>query len=502
MSNANITIIQYNYEDQLIQEEMLQDIINNGVYETNLTPGKYKIIVQKFGFTEVDMDYVFKFGNQELKLPLAQKLQVSEEEKLKNTYKNNSINQESVQKNRVRPTSGRPQSSNSQQGGQKNTNEQKNMPVRPSSANKILNIQVYEAGNFQQVIQNCSIKVFFYFNILKQIKFNQRLLIKEDKQQKKSLMNTDSAVQFQMDFSKEFQKQNMKVKNMQYIFINQKKDYMKIVEEYGHNKMDLNKMTELSFPLIRKPETDNEVNILVLTDTDKQILNMNVINPKNEIIQNTKGEVLIEPNAEQCSILIKINKIKQQNGIYRIFANVNDIDYLSPSSVKLYIITQKNMHFVEVPKTHPLGLSKNIYWDIGVVCAPTGDFIEINACTSQEIKKDMYLYQYKKLIDFLYNSKQIDTKSILGFNKSDKDNDVLQIQGDTFVKKEKIEQSLEKYIDKNAKGIEHLINSALNTNGLYSYNKLKAKLDSIKYPVNFGNLDQLHEEEDEEDEML
>jgi hypothetical protein len=33
--------------------------------------------------------------------------------------------------------------------------------------------------------------------------------------------------------------------------------------------MDLNKMTELSFPLIKKPETDNEVNILVLTDTDK-----------------------------------------------------------------------------------------------------------------------------------------------------------------------------------------------------------------------------------------
>ena len=73
---------------------------------------------------------------------------------------------------------------------------------------------------------------------------------------------------------------------------------MKIVEEYGQNKMDLNKMTELSFPLIKKPETDNEVNILVLQDNDRRVMTMNIINPKNEIVSKSKGEILIEQNVE------------------------------------------------------------------------------------------------------------------------------------------------------------------------------------------------------------
>jgi len=77
--------------------------------------------------------------------------------------------------------------------------------------------------------------------------------------------------------------------------------------------------------------------------------------------------------------LVKINKVKETKGVYRIFAKVHDISLLSPSFVKFYVITSTNsMNFVEVPKNHPNLGGNEIYWDIGVLLVPEGKFMEIN----------------------------------------------------------------------------------------------------------------------------
>lgn len=44
--------------------------------------------------------------------------------------------------------------------------------------------------------------------------------------------------------------------------------FLTIKEEYGPNAMNLNVMKDITFPLIRKPETDNEVNLLMQADVD------------------------------------------------------------------------------------------------------------------------------------------------------------------------------------------------------------------------------------------
>jgi hypothetical protein len=54
--------------------------------------------------------------------------------------------------------------------------------------------------------------------------------------------------------------------------------YFEIVEDYGPNKLNLYSMKDLSFPLIRKPQTSNELHIMVLT-IGKKSMSLNVICP-------------------------------------------------------------------------------------------------------------------------------------------------------------------------------------------------------------------------------
>lgn len=56
-------------------------------------------------------------------------------------------------------------------------------------------------------------------------------------------------------------------------------EYFKIIEDYGPNKLNLYTMKELSFPLIKKPNTPNEIHIMVLTCLGKKTMNLNVICP-------------------------------------------------------------------------------------------------------------------------------------------------------------------------------------------------------------------------------
>lgn len=51
------------------------------------------------------------------------------------------------------------------------------------------------------------------------------------------------------------------------------------MEDYGPNKLNLYTMKELSFPLIKKPNTPNEIHIMVLTYLGKKTMNLNVICP-------------------------------------------------------------------------------------------------------------------------------------------------------------------------------------------------------------------------------
>lgn len=78
------------------------------------------------------------------------------------------------------------------------------------------------------------------------------------------------------------------------------------MEDYGPTTMNINVMKDLSFPLIRKPEKDNEVNLLMLTDADRKIMTLNVITPdgitivpsKKEVNEKDKKEVVINDDPE------------------------------------------------------------------------------------------------------------------------------------------------------------------------------------------------------------
>lgn len=63
------------------------------------------------------------------------------------------------------------------------------------------------------------------------------------------------------------------------IIEDEKGEYFKIIEDYGPNKLNLYAMKELSFPLIKKPNTPNEINIMVLTCIGKKTISLNVICP-------------------------------------------------------------------------------------------------------------------------------------------------------------------------------------------------------------------------------
>lgn len=87
----------------------------------------------------------------------------------------------------------------------------------------------------------------------------------------------------------------------------------------------------------------------------------------------------------------------------------------------------------------PKGFSEEPkFWDIGVVCgtatdeywlAPNVVFLEMNTPTSIEVSRDKYLKDYQELLNFLKNSKNMDLKTILGFNDKEK----LEVSGDVFV---------------------------------------------------------------------
>lgn len=121
-------------------------------------------------------------------------------------------------------------------------------------------------------------------------------------------------------------------------------------------------------------------------------------------------------------------------------------------------------------------------------------FFEIMAFTTDEIGQNTYLSEYQTLLKYIHNSKS-DIKTLLGFKEKGK----IEKNGDIYVTKETIYSSLDKY------GLEinecdHLINSALSHNGLYSYNALARKLSNLQPPFKF--VEEEYTEDEGEDEYL
>ena len=177
-------------------------------------------------------------------------------------------------------------------------------------------------------------------------------------------------------------------------------------------------------------------------------------------------------------------------GIYRIYLNILSPNFLDNNAIKVYAVTMTELHMIEVPQA--MGNAKN-FWDLGFISAPYDDFVEINCITDESITRDLYLKEYQSLIKFLGNSKSIDLKNILGFNHKDR----IDVKGDTMIQKNRILSSLENY-NFDPKNIDHLIASA-NKNGLYSFQKLKQKLERIKPEIQFYG-GALHDDDDDDEE--
>jgi hypothetical protein len=82
----------------------------------------------------------------------------------------------------------------------------------------------------------------------------------------------------------------------------------------------------------------------------------------------------------------------------------------------------------------------------------------------------------------------------------------MELQDDILVKKEVILESLETYsFIGNNSSIEHLLSSAIQLNGLYSYNKLNNKFNSVKPPFDWideGKASRQAEDDSEEDVQI
>lgn len=153
--------------------------------------------------------------------------------------------------------------------------------------------------------------------------------------------------------------------------------YFPIVEDYGtaQSKMNLYQLRELSFPLIKKPSDANSVQILVQTNVEMMPIDLKLISPDNLLINDNDATVSYDYNEDSGCLKITINQIHcifvcnhliiVKRGVYRIFADILEPEFLHPQTLKLYIITTKELKLVDVPK----GFSEEPkFWDIGVVC--------------------------------------------------------------------------------------------------------------------------------------
>ena len=87
--------------------------------------------------------------------------------------------------------------------------------------------------------------------------------------------------------------------------------FFSIIEEYGtsQSKMNLYQLRELSFPLIRKPSDANSVQILVQTNVEMMPIDLKLISPDNQLINDDDAFVSYNYNEDSGCLKITINQI-------------------------------------------------------------------------------------------------------------------------------------------------------------------------------------------------
>ena len=64
----------------------------------------------------------------------------------------------------------------------------------------------------------------------------------------------------------------------------EKSGFFPIEEIYGHNRLNLKTMTDVSFPLIQKPFSENEFYILISTAFTEKVLELKIISPEGNVV--------------------------------------------------------------------------------------------------------------------------------------------------------------------------------------------------------------------------
>lgn len=274
-------------------------------------------------------------------------------------------------------------------------------------------------------------------------------------------------------------------------------EHFTIVEDYGRSRDRFNvwEYKDVAFPLITKPKDKGEVNILVSTLNKKRIINVNVITPDDQTVRNAASNDL-EVNNESAEgvTIIKLKKLPDKRGVFRIFADVLDAPRFNSAHLRVFIINADELSLLDIP-TVKEGAPEPKFWDIGFFNAPYTQFIEVNALTSNTIRRDSNLNEYQELIKFIKNSKSVDLKTFFGFNSKD----AVEANGDLLLPKEKILNSLDKYGYEH-KEVDHILASAQDTKGLYSFKKIEKKF--LKVNINVDFIEATREVDSDEDEYL
>lgn len=87
------------------------------------------------------------------------------------------------------------------------------------------------------------------------------------------------------------------------------------------------------------------------------------------------------------------------------------------SKVHIYILNEKIRTF-EMTKPNKKCLNQtDLFWDIGMVNEK--EFIEMNVMTNQALSNKIFYKEFVELMQFLQNSKGIEFRTIMGFDKKD-----------------------------------------------------------------------------------
>jgi len=124
------------------------------------------------------------------------------------------------------------------------------------------------------------------------------------------------------------------------------------------------------------------------------------ITPNDQVISTSTEDIEIDNNFKEGECFLKINNIKNKQGVYRLFAKLISPQDFNPSSIKLLVAIYDQLYPVEVPKSFSEN-DNHTYWDIGFIISPTIRFVEINSPTVKEINRLYLLKEYQELLKFL-----------------------------------------------------------------------------------------------------